>query len=236
MYTGQKERYIAAVFNFSHSPNTTTAASISIAANVTRYLATIGGTAAAPATDIFKVVMVRAGTLKNLYYKALPTSTLTNATHKFTVLKNGAVPSAPEGLFAFWNPATKSGSDLTGYINVVSGDMISVQVQTFAGTGTIIRPTVSFELEVDSDYPNPWDYDPASKIISYGAGNVVVNGEVRSNTGFRFPDGSNQTTAVVAGPPGPQGIPGPQGPQGIPGPAGGGGISGISESSGKIGI
>jgi len=228
MYTGQKEKYIAAVFNFSHSPNTTTAASYSIAANTTRYLATIGGTAAAPATDIFKVVMVRAGTLKNLYYKALPASALTNATHKFTVFKNGAVPSGSEGLSAFWNPATKSESDLIGYINVVPGDVISVQVQTFAGTGTIIRPTVSFELEVDSDYPNPWDYDPASKIISYKDGDVevgtdalgiphdlTVDGIIHAKAGVEFPDGFVQMIAATGG---------------------GGGIPGISESGGKIGI
>ena len=147
MYNGQPEKYIAAMFTFSHSPNSTTAAVVNIGANQTRFLAAVDGTASTPtgAGNVFKIVMTRMGTLKNLYYYASPGSNLINTTHKFTVLKNGAVPSLPEGLSAVWDPVAKSGRDTNGYISVNPGDQISAQLQTFAGTGNIIRPTVSVE-------------------------------------------------------------------------------------------
>jgi len=51
-----------------------------------------------------------------------------------------------------------------------------------------------------------------------GSGNLHVNGSLGTSTGVRFPDGSLQTKAQVAGPQGPQGPAGPQGPQGPVGP------------------
>lgn len=55
------------------------------------------------------------------------------------------------------------------------------------------------------------------------------------NGGFKFPDGSIQTSAMVQGPTGPQGPAGPQGPQGLPGsqgPPGPAGLSGIQHITG----
>lgn len=50
---------------------------------------------------------------------------------------------------------------------------------------------------------------------------LTVQGVVQSTIGgFRYPDGSLQTTAQLFGPPGPQGPIGPQGPEGPTGPAG----------------
>jgi hypothetical protein len=50
---------------------------------------------------------------------------------------------------------------------------------------------------------------------------LTVAGVIQSSSGgFRFPDGSVQTTSATQGVPGPQGPPGPTGPQGPQGPAG----------------
>jgi hypothetical protein len=52
-------------------------------------------------------------------------------------------------------------------------------------------------------------------------------GEIESQTGVRFADGSFQTTATLQGARGQDGRPGPQGPQGVPGPKGDKGDPGV---------
>jgi len=144
---------------------------------------------------------------------ALPTSSHNNNSSTFTVFKNGSATT----LIATWDKINKKGKSVTtSFVDVVEGDVISVQVNTnvSAATGSIIRPTVSFELEVDDDFPSAWDYDPVSKIISYTDGEVEVDGIIRTGTGFQFPNGDVQTIAFL----------------------GGGASSEISESGGKVGI
>ncbi|HAV76499.1 MAG TPA: hypothetical protein DCX53_04000, partial [Anaerolineae bacterium] len=140
-------------------------------------------------------------------------SGLTGSNHRVFVYINGTATS----LVASWNGNATSGINTTGSVAVTTGQRLAIRVQLVSGGTTITRLRVSLELEVDDAYPNPWDYDPVSKMISYGAGNVAVNGEIRSNTGFRLPDGNLLTAAPSGG-------------------GGGGGIPGISESGGKIGI
>jgi hypothetical protein len=61
---------------------------------------------------------------------------------------------------------------------------------------------------------------------------LTVGGQIRSTSGgFRFPDGTTQTTAQLLGPSGPQGPQGPQGPPGPQGPAAGGTSSSNPSSS-----
>ncbi len=63
-----------------------------------------------------------------------------------------------------------------------------------------------------------------------------VAGVIRSTTGgFEFPDGSVQSTATVAGPPGPTGPPGLDGAPGSPGPTGPPGLDGAPGSPGPTG-
>ena len=59
MYNGQNEKYIAVIFTFSHSPNSTTASVVNIGPNQNRFLAAVDGIASTTAGDVFKVVMPR---------------------------------------------------------------------------------------------------------------------------------------------------------------------------------
>lgn len=60
------------------------------------------------------------------------------------------------------------------------------------------------------------------------ASKLTVAGAIHSTSGgFKFPDGTIQATAQLAGPPGPLGPPGPEGPVGPPG------VSGIASLNGR---
>jgi len=200
MYTGQAEKYIAAVFVFGNGAGT-------VGINLTRHLAAFDGTSVA--ADSYKIVMPRSGTLKNLSLKALPASTINGTGHSVEVLINGA--SAPTPLLVTWNsPPAGTPPYAPPMINTASvnaGDVISVRLKTKGTSGTLSRPTVSFELEVDADYPNPWDFDPNTNAISYSGGDVeigtptsndalTVHGMIETNEGIRFPDGSIQVEAA----------------------------------------
>ena len=62
-----------------------------------------------------------------------------------------------------------------------------------------------------------------------------VEGEIRTSSGVRFPDGSVQTTATLVGPEGPPGIQGPPGVQGADGPPGPMGETGPPGTPGETG-
>jgi len=72
-----------------------------------------------------------------------------------------------------------------------------------------------------------------SKIL--GASTVKVNGIVESTNGFRFADGSIQTTATRGGTQGPQGPPGPMGAPGVTGQPGPQGLMGTQGPRGVAG-
>jgi hypothetical protein len=90
--------YVAAVFSFGHGTG-------NLSTPVTRYLAAFDNASATAGTgDVYKVVIPRNGTLKNLYWSALPTgTTLTGASHTVTVRVN----NSDTPLAATWNPGTK---------------------------------------------------------------------------------------------------------------------------------
>ncbi len=196
MYNGQKEKYVAVVFTFGHGSGT-------IGINLTRFLAAFDGTAVTG--DTYRVVMTRGGTIKNLSMRASTSTTLNGTGHSVEVLINGV--SAPTPLIATWNAPSLyvPPTAISAPVNV--GDVVSVRLKTKGTSGTLSRPTVSFDLEVDADYPSPWDYDPTSQALSYAGGDVAigtttsndaltVHGMIETNGGIRFPDGSIQLEAA----------------------------------------
>jgi len=91
-------------------------------------------------------------------------------------------------------------------------------------------------------YPigNEWFVDATSGFVGLGttspATRLDVDGVVRSRSGgFRFPDGTTQTTATLVGPQGPAGPQGPLGPEGPIGPVGPVGPTGPEGPQGLIG-
>ncbi len=172
-----------------------------INAGLTRYLAAAGGTSLA---SELAVVVPRDGKLRNLRWSAAA-SGLTGANNKISVYVNGATTP----LEAAWNGALLSGGNSTTEVQVLAGNTVSVRIQLAAGGTSITRPRVSIELEMDStsrwlaDDPN----DTNSNIYYVGGGNIGIgtdtpgeklsaDGIIESETGgFKFPDGTLQTTA-----------------------------------------
>lgn len=161
------QEYVAAVFTFGHGTG-------NINDGQTRYLAAFDGTSATSTMgDVYKIVIPRTGTLKNLYWYAAPTSTLNSAGNNITVLKNGAATA----LMVTWTstPAspTTSGSNTTNSVSVNSGDIISVRIQLTAGSGRLSRPTVSIEFLMPGTLGSQWT-TTATNNIFYNAGNVGI--------------------------------------------------------------
>ncbi len=218
MTIGQLESYVATVFSFGHRTT--------IAAGTSTYLAETGGTN--QSTEI-TVVVPRDGTLTNLYWDC-QTNGLTGIGNKI-IVKIGAAhptpisaaPALTDGLVASLDGRTNSAVPMS--IPVVAGQRVGVLVSAVAGGSNISRLRVSFELQAQRT-SSTWQMDPDGATVFYDGGNVgigtptpgealSVDGVIESETGgFKFPDGSVQTTAAF----------------------GGGGSSEITESGGNFGI
>jgi microcystin-dependent protein len=189
MAIGQPYDYVASIWSFGDRST--------ISAGLSRYLAAPGGTGLA--SDL-GVVALHAGTLKNLRWSCA-TSTLTGSGNKITLYVNGAATP----LVATWNGPATSGSGTADLVPIAPGDTLSIRIQLMAGGTSITRPRVSVELEMPSALPwlsNGTDlyYDDGGSV---GIGTdspgetLSVNGAIESMSGgFRFPDGTLQTTAL----------------------------------------
>jgi microcystin-dependent protein len=188
MASGQPFDYVASVWSFGDRST--------INAGLSRYLAAPGGTSLA---SELAAVALHAGTLKNLRWSCAA-STLTGMGNRITLYVNGtATPLA-----ATWNGPATSGSGSPDLVPVAPGDTLSVRIQLAAGAGNITRPRVSVELELPSAIPwlsNGADiYYAAGGNVGIGTGTpgetLSVKGTIESiGGGFRFPDGTLQTTA-----------------------------------------
>jgi microcystin-dependent protein len=190
MAVEQPFEYVASVWSFGERST--------INAGVTRYLAAPGGTVMA---SELAVVMVNAGTLKNLRWSSAA-STLNGAGSRLTLYLNGAATP----LVATWNGTVKAGVGTPDLVTVAPGDIVSVRIQLAIGTGNITRPRASVELAMPSSIP--WHSDGKSLVYG-GVGKVgigtsspreklSVNGTIESTTGgVRFPDTTLQTTAFT---------------------------------------
>jgi hypothetical protein len=190
---GQPWEYLGTVLAFGERST--------VSAGLARYLAATGGTSLA---SELAVVVPCDGKLKDLRWSA-SASGLTGTNHRMTIHVNGA----PTPLEALWNGAGLSGGNSTVEVPVIAGDTVSVQIRLAAGGTSITRPRVSVELHLGS--PSRWladdPLDPDANIYYTGGGNVgigtdtpgeklSVQGIVESETGgFKFPDGTLQTTA-----------------------------------------
>jgi len=196
---GQPYDYVASVWSFGDRST--------ISSGLTRYLAAPGGTGLA---SELAVVALHAGTMKNLRWSCAA-STLTGSGNKITLVVNGVATP----LTATWNGPATSGSGTPDLVPIAPGDTLSVRIQLAAGGTSITRPRVSLELALPSDVPwltNGTDvyYDDGGSI---GIGTdspseaLSVNGTIEAMAGgFRFPDGTIQTTAFgVGNPPVPPG-------------------------------
>jgi hypothetical protein len=189
MAVGQPYDYVAAIWSFGDRST--------ISAGLSRYLAAPGGTGLASELG---VVALHAGTLKNLRWSCAA-STLTGVGNRITLYVNGtATPLA-----ATWSGGATLGVGTPDLVPVAPGDTVSVRIQLASGGTSITRPRVSVELEMASAIPwlsNGTDlyYDDGGSV---GIGTdspgeaLSVNGAIESMSGgFRFPDGTLQTTAL----------------------------------------
>lgn len=188
MASGQPYDYVGTVWTFGERAG--------LSAGSANYLAAAGGT---KLPSELAVVATHAGTLKDLRWNSAA-STLSGSGHKVTLYVNGAATP----LVATWNGAAKSGTGTASFIAIAPGDTLSIRVQLAAGTGTITRLRVSVAQEMPSAIP--WKSNGADTYYDAG-GNIgigtdvpgdalSVNGTIGSMAGgFRFPDGSVQTTA-----------------------------------------
>ncbi|HEY8169799.1 MAG TPA: phage tail protein [Candidatus Limnocylindria bacterium] len=191
MAAGQPFEYVATVWSFGDRAT--------IPAAQTRHLAAHGGANTTPAANELGVVVLHAGTLRNLTWGCTG-STLTGVKSSIKVYVNGVAT----GLATSWPGAATSGAAVKGDIAVHPGDTVGLRIQTAAGAGSIARPRASIELDVASEIP--W-LSNAGGMYYGGAGRIgigtdspaetlSVNGTVESSAGgFRFPDGTVQTTA-----------------------------------------
>jgi hypothetical protein len=189
MAVGQPYSYVASVWSFGDRST--------VSAGLSRYLAAPGGTGLASELG---VVALHAGTLKNLRW-GCAASTLTGNGNRVTVYRNGAATA----LEATWNGPATAGTGPSVVVPIEAGDTLSVRIQLAAGGTSITRPRVSVELELPSELPwlsNGTDlyYDDGGSV---GIGTdspgeaLSVNGTIESMSGgFRFPDGTLQTTAL----------------------------------------
>ena len=190
MAVGQPFGYTATVWSFGERGT--------INAGLTRHLAAHGGAVTAASSEL-AVVVLHTGTLKNLTWSCTANG-LTGVKTVLTVYVNGVA----SGLTTSWPPGVTSGKAGKGEAPVKPGDTVSMRIQTPTGVGSITRPRASIELEVPSD--SPW-WSNATGMYYAGAGMVgigtdspaetlSVNGTIESIAGgFRFPDGTLQTTA-----------------------------------------
>ena len=193
MAVGQSYDYVASVLSFGDRS--------AIPSNASRYLTAPGG---ASASTEFGVVALHAGTLKNLRWSC-EDSTLVEAGNRITVYVNGTATP----LQATWSGAATSGAGGPDFVSVAPGDTVSMRIQLPGPTGTrITRPRVSVELEMPSAIPwlsNGTDlyYDDGGSVgigTDSPSESLSVNGTVESMAGgFRFPDGTLQTTAAMGG-------------------------------------
>ena len=194
MPVGQPFDYVASVLSFGDRST--------ISAGLSRYLAAPGGTSLA---SELAVVAPRELTLQNLYWSCAA-STLTGNGHRITLYLNGTATP----VVATWNGGATYGGSGKGVLplQITKGDSLSLRIQLAAGAGNITRPRVSVELALHSTIP--WLSNGPD--MYYFGGNVgigtdspgetlSVNGIVESITGgFRFPDGTFQTTAFIGVP------------------------------------
>ncbi len=175
MYTGQPEKYVGTVFAFGeknplNASNSQVLRGFLTAPGGTTTLVTPTGTAVE-----FAVVIPRDGVLKNLYW-SVEASTLAATGNRIIIYVKDpptAAASAPTGLTVSWNGNVKSGFNITNTVPVVAGDTVSVLLQLARGSGTLTRPRVTIELEVDNlQYPNPWDL--TGPVVSYTGGSVGI--------------------------------------------------------------
>jgi microcystin-dependent protein len=186
---GEPHAYVAAIWSFGDRST--------ISAGLSRYLAAPGGTGLASELG---VVALHAGTLKQLRWSCAA-STLTGVGNRITLYVNGSATP----LAATWSGGATSGAGTPDLVSVAPGDTISVRIQLASGGTSITRPRVSVELELPSAIPwlsNGTDlyYDDGGSV---GVGTdspgeaLSVNGVIESMSGgFRFPDGTLQTTAL----------------------------------------
>lgn len=167
MTLGQKEKHIAAVFGFAQ--RTTIAAAVP-----STYLPMMGGTGL---TTELSLLIPQDGTLKNLSWDC-QSNGLTGVNNNFKI-KVGAPHTSPANAPAFGPDAIveiidgkTSGSPVLNF-PVTAGQRIAVLVQTTAGSGTISRMRVSFELEVEKT-SETWQLAADNSTVFYDGGNVGI--------------------------------------------------------------
>jgi microcystin-dependent protein len=192
MAAGKPYDYVGTVWSFGDRTT--------INGGLSRYLPATGGTSMA---SELAVVALHDGMLKNLRWSCSANSLSgVGAGGRITVYVNGAATP----LEATWIGTATSGSGTPDLIAIAAGDRFSVRIQP-VGAGSITRPRVSFELELPSAIP----WKSAGTNLYYDGGGRVgigtsspgkalsVNGAIECMAGgFKFPDGSVQSSAFTA--------------------------------------